>query len=77
MSIDCFAGGYTPSCDMCGAELPEEFSFEDAVSSKKAHGWKSIRDVSGEWWDLCPECSTKHAARLRGIGPSEFGGISK
>lgn len=76
MSIERFADTYTPTCDMCGAELPEEFSFEDAVESKKLHGWRSVCDLTSAWWDLCPDCYRKHANRLRGIGPSEFGGIT-
>ena len=76
MAIERFADAYTSTCDMCGAELPEEFSFEDAVDSKKQNGWRSVRDTGGDWWDLCPDCYAKHANRLRGIGPSEFGGIT-
>ena len=76
MAIERFADAYTPTCDMCSAELPEEFSFEDAVDSKKQNGWRSVRDTGGDWCDLCPDCYAKHANRLRGIGPSEFGGIT-
>ena len=76
MAIERFADTFIPTCDMCGVELPEEYSFEDAVDSKRQNGWKSAKDASGEWWDLCPECNAKHASRLRGIGPSEFGGIT-
>ena len=38
MSIERFADTYTVTCDMCSAELPEEFTFEDAVDSKKQNG---------------------------------------
>nr|DAU50607.1 MAG TPA: tax1-binding protein [Caudoviricetes sp.] len=49
MAIERFADAYTPTCDMCSAELPEEFSFEDAVDSKKQNGWRSVRDTGGDW----------------------------
>ena len=48
MAIERFADAYTPTCDMCSAELPEEFSFEDAVDSKKRNGWRSVRDTGGD-----------------------------
>lgn len=67
---------YTPVCDICSATLPAEYSFEDAVGSKKAHGWRSVCDLNGDWWDLCPDCYHKHASSLMGIGPSEFGGLT-
>lgn len=76
MSIERFVDTYIPTCDICSAELPEEYSFDEAVESKKLHGWHSVCDMSGDWWDLCPDCYQKHANRLRGIGPSEFGGIT-
>lgn len=75
MAIERYANAYIPTCDMCGTELPEEYSFEDAVESKKLHGWHSIQDTTGMWWDLCPVCNHQEANRLKGIGPSEFGGV--
>ena len=76
MAIERFDDTFTPTCDMCCAVLPDEFSFEEAVESKRLHGWHSVQDTKGEWWDLCPDCYTEHANRIRGIGPSEFGGIT-
>lgn len=55
MSIDNFQGMYTPTCDICHAELPAEFDFYDAVNAKKREGWKS-RKVDGQWEDICPDC---------------------
>lgn len=75
MSIERFADIFTPTCDMCSVELPEEFSFEEAVYSKGKNGWRSVCDSSGEWWDLCPECYRKHGAKIQAYGPSEFGGV--
>lgn len=55
MSIERQRGICVPTCDRCGAELPGEFDFYDAVSAKKDAGWKS-RKVNGEWEDICDEC---------------------
>jgi hypothetical protein len=56
MSIEKFANTFTPTCDICGEELPEEFDFYDAVDAKKRAGWKSQKDENGEWEDVCPAC---------------------
>ena len=58
MSIERFDGLYTPTCDICGEELPDEFNFYDAVQAKTDAGWKS-RKVNGEWEDICAECQEK------------------
>jgi len=42
-------------CDIC-SEYVTEPSFDDAVAAKKIHGWRSRRDESGEWYDMCPDC---------------------
>jgi 3-hydroxy-3-methylglutaryl CoA synthase len=55
VSIVKFGGFYIPTCDLCGAELQSEDDFYDAVSAKKAAGWKS-RMVNGWWEDWCDEC---------------------
>jgi len=55
MSIERFGDIYTPTCDLCGEELPGEFDFYDAVEAKKTEGWKS-RKINGEWQDICCEC---------------------
>ena len=46
---------YIPTCDFCGKELPEENDWQDAVDSKKIHGWRSTK-VDGEWMDQCTDC---------------------
>jgi len=58
MSIEKFGGIYTPTCDLCGEELPAEFDFYDAVNAKKDAGWKS-RKTDGDWEDVCTECQEK------------------
>ena len=58
MSIEKFGELYTPTCDICGEELPAGFSFYDAVEVKKDAGWKSQKH-KGEWEDVCPECQEK------------------
>ena len=60
MSIERFGGIYTPTCDVCGEELPGEFDFYDAVDAKKLAGWKS-RKLMDCWEDVCPECQQMEA----------------
>ena len=56
MSIDnYFQGLYTPTCDVCGKELPTEFDFNEAVNAKKDVGWET-RKVDGQWQDVCRDC---------------------
>ncbi len=55
MSIARFRGYFTPICDICGEELPAETSFLDAVSAKKAAGWKT-QWVDGCYEDTCRTC---------------------
>ena len=47
---------HTPVCDVCGNKLHYEHDFHDAIAAKKADGWKSRKDKSGEWEDVCSEC---------------------
>ena len=49
---------FTPTCDLCGAELEDEYDFYDAVDAKKLAGWRS-KKIDGEWQDFCPECREK------------------
>ena len=56
MSIISNFGLHTPVCDICGNKLHYENDFYDAVSAKKNAGWKSQKDESGEWQDVCSEC---------------------
>lgn len=56
MSMDRFRGFITPVCDCCETRLPAEENFWDAVAAKRKAGWKSRKDESGDWVDLCPEC---------------------
>lgn len=55
MSIVQSKNKYTPTCDVCGTELKEEYDFYDAVEAKKKAGWKS-RMIDGEWCDFCTDC---------------------
>jgi hypothetical protein len=55
MSIERFGGLCIPVCDRCGSELPAETDFYDAVSAKKAAGWRS-RKVDDRWEDICDAC---------------------
>ena len=48
-------GTFKLVCDIC-SEYVTEPSFDDAVAAKKIHGWRSRRDESGEWYDMCPDC---------------------
>lgn len=62
---------YTPTCDGCGTQLPEEYDFYDAVAEKKAAGWKSVKHGK-EWSDLCPDCAEKSCP----TAADDFGGIA-
>jgi len=46
---------YIPTCDMCGAQLSEQYDFNDAVEAKRDAGWKS-KKIDGEWIDMCNDC---------------------
>lgn len=43
-------------CDMCEIEISGGTSFQDAVAARKKNNWKSHKEPSGNWIDLCPEC---------------------
>ena len=49
---------FIPTCDICGAELDEEYDFYDAVEAKKAAGWRS-KKICGDWMDFCPDCGDR------------------
>lgn len=76
MSIEKIGGGYVPTCDFCGEELPEEYDFYDAVDAKKAAGWKSVKDKFGEWADACPDCAAA-MGRRPSTAKDDFRGIGK
>jgi hypothetical protein len=45
---------------MCGETETGFESFQDAVEFKKDRDnrWRAVKNSSGEWHDLCPECNT-------------------
>ena len=50
---------FTPICDSCGLELPEEWDFLDAVDAMKAKGWR-LEPPGGlfeSWAHYCPGCA--------------------
>jgi hypothetical protein len=59
MSIEKYWNGrtkmYMPTCDICGKQLAEEWTFQEAVEAKKNAGWCS-RKIDNEWIDLCDDC---------------------
>lgn len=55
MSIERHYPYYNAVCDRCGASLPGEETFMDAVKAKRAAGWESRKD-GGEWEDICTDC---------------------
>lgn len=73
MSIERRGPCYIPVCDCCGEELPEEYDFYDAVNAKKAAGWRSHKDLHGEWQDTCAECSIQTG----GSAKSDFEGVCR
>jgi hypothetical protein len=50
-------------CDHCEESVDGFDEFADAVQHKKDYGWKSVKGKSGEWHELCPECSTPEIIR--------------
>lgn len=50
-------GEYVLVCDVCdiAADTEGGLTFQEAVDSKKALGWKSQKR-NGEWIDVYPEC---------------------
>ena len=44
-------------CDVCGDGPLPFLYFADAVKHKKDCGWTSVEFRSGEWEDVCPECT--------------------
>lgn len=55
MSIEKNYGRFQPMCDACGHALEEHDDFYDAVSAKKAAGWK-IQKIGEDWIDTCTNC---------------------
>jgi hypothetical protein len=59
MSIEKYWNGRTkmhiPTCDICGKQLAEEWTFQEAVEAKKNAGWCS-RKIDNEWIDICDDC---------------------
>ncbi len=53
--------GYDIECDFCGEVewLDSGEDFRLAVSLAKEAGWKSRKDVGGNWENICPECVEK------------------
>lgn len=48
-------GKFIPTCDICGEELTEEDTFEEAVSAIKKAGWQ-IKKEDGAFVSFCPSC---------------------
>lgn len=63
MSIERYGDEYIPTCDGCGAELPPEYMFTEAVEAKKQAGWLTKKDSDGDWWDICPSCQAELIAK--------------
>jgi hypothetical protein len=51
-------GEFELICDHCEDSKKGFNEFDDAVRYKKAHGWKSVRGASKQWYELCRHCST-------------------
>ena len=50
---------FTLICDHCEESVEGFTEFEAAVKHKKEYGWASVKSDSGEWYELCPECSDR------------------
>jgi hypothetical protein len=62
MSIVLLGGMFTPTCDICGEELPALVDFKDAVKERRAEGWQIRKDKHGDWEDICEECQETEVA---------------
>ena len=51
-------GEFELICDHCEDSVDGFDEFDDAVQYKKNNGWKNIKSDSGQWFELCPVCST-------------------
>jgi hypothetical protein len=49
---------YELICDHCEDYVDGFDEFDEAVRHKKNNGWKSVKSDSGDWYELCPDCST-------------------
>ncbi|MCM1508382.1 MAG: hypothetical protein NC177_14820 [Ruminococcus flavefaciens] len=47
MAIENTRGMYVPVCDNCGAELCEQYTFEDALEHLRLCGWATVKDEYG------------------------------
>lgn len=61
MSVESFRDQHTPVCDgqdgECGARLPGEMSFKEAVTAMHQAGWTvRINEKTKKYVHLCPEC---------------------
>lgn len=58
--IDREYGKYFLACDICGEEVKDFDSFDDALDYKDEEGWISDRgeqlDLKYGWIDICPSC---------------------
>lgn len=49
-------------CDGCGAELPPEYDYFDAVAAMKREGWAFVRGQNANnptWYNFCPTCRAR------------------
>lgn len=46
---------YKLQCDYCSNYVDDFDEFSDAVTHKKANGWRSQK-VGDDWFDKCPDC---------------------
>jgi hypothetical protein len=49
---------YELICDHCEKLVDGFDEFSEAVQYKKVKGWKSVKGASGQWYELCRDCST-------------------
>jgi hypothetical protein len=54
---------YELICDHCEEPIGGFNGFDDAVQYKKDNRWTSAKGASGQWYELCHECSTPEIMR--------------
>jgi hypothetical protein len=56
-------GEYVSVCDECDAELDAEGTWQAAVEAKRAAGWRTERQPTGAYADICPACGQGQTER--------------
>ena len=62
--IELLDGKFNLICDHCEDSEDGFPAHGDAVQFKLDNSWKSIKGASGQWYELCPSCSTQELINI-------------